>query len=372
MRFGLLSQFAAWLAGPKTPLSFRPDVLHCNDWQTGLAPAYLHYESTKPTPSVFTVHNLAYQGIFPPDVLKKLGLPPESFSIEGMEYYGKLSFLKAGLVYASHITTVSPTYAREIQTEAFGMGMQGLLAARSKDLSGILNGIDMREWNPATDPHLYAPYSADNLAGKTTNKLSLQGELGLQSDAKAPLLGMVSRLAQQKGADVVIEVVPQLLKLGAQFAVLGSGEAKLEAAWRKMAAAHPRQIAVKIGYNEGLGHRIEAGADIFLMPSRFEPCGLNQMYSQRYGTPPVVHRVGGLADTVTNASLENLADGNATGFVIDRLDRNTLVETVRRAMILYRHKLAWQRLMRTGMARDFGWAQSAQQYLGVYQKICRI
>lgn len=371
MRFGLLSQFAAWLASPKSPLDFRPDVLHCNDWQTGLAPAYLHFEGAKPAPTVFTVHNLAYQGIFPSEDLKKLGLPKESFSIDGMEYYGKLSFLKAGLYYANHLTTVSPTYASEIQTEAFGMGMQGLLATRSKDLTGILNGIDMREWNPASDPHLYAPYSADNLAGKVTNKLSLQGELGLQSDAKAPLLGMVSRLTQQKGSDVVIEAVPQLLKLGAQFAVLGSGETKLENAWRKLAAAHPGKIAVKIGYNEGLGHRIEAGADIFLMPSRFEPCGLNQMYSQRYGTPPVVHKVGGLADTVTHASLETLANGKASGFVLDQLDHGTLVETLNRAMILYRHKLAWQKLMRNGMTRDFGWPRSAHQYLGVYKKICR-
>jgi starch synthase len=372
MRFGLLSQFAAWLAGPKTPLDFHPDVLHCNDWQTGLAPAYLHFEGTGLRPTVFTIHNLAYQGIFPPDVLKKLGLPQESFSIDGMEYYGNISFLKAGLFYASHITTVSPNYAKEIQTDDFGMGMHGLLTVRSKDLSGILNGIDMREWNPATDPNLYAPYSADKLDGKAANKLSLQGELGLQCNAKAPLLGMVSRLTQQKGSDVVLEAVPQLLKLGAQFAVLGGGDAKLEAAWRKMAVAHPRQIAVKIGYNEGLGHRIEAGADLFLMPSRFEPCGLNQMYSQRYGTPPVVHKVGGLADTVTNASLENLAIGKATGFVIDQLSRDALVETVRRAMILYRHKLAWQKLMRSGMTRDFGWKQSAHQYLGVYQKICQI
>ncbi len=370
MRFGLLSQFAAWLAGPKSPLDFKPGVLHCNDWQTGLAPAYLRYESAKSTPTVFTVHNLAYQGIFPPEVLKRLGLPQESFSIDGMEYYGNISFLKAGLFYSSHLTTVSPTYAGEIQTEAFGMGMHGLLAARSKDLTGILNGIDMREWNPVSDPHLYAPFSADNLAGKVTNKLSLQGEVGLQTDAKAPLLGMVSRLTHQKGSDVVIEAVPQLLKLGAQFVVLGSGESRLENAWRKLAAAHPGKIAVKIGYNEGLGHRIEAGADIFLMPSRFEPCGLNQMYSQRYGTPPVVHKVGGLADTVTHASLENLANGKATGFVIEALDRESLVDTVYRAMILYRHKLAWQKLMKNGMTRDFSWTRSAHQYLGVYKKIC--
>jgi len=370
LRFGLLSQFAAWLAGPQTPLDFRPDVLHCNDWQTGLAPAYLHFENAPPAPTVFTVHNLAYQGVFPPSLLKDLGLPQESLSIDGLEYYGKLSFLKAGLFYASHLTTVSPAYAGEIQTDAFGMGMQGLLAARRQELTGILNGIDMREWNPAADPHLPAPYSIGNLAGKVTNKLSLQGELGLRADAKSPLLGMVSRLTPQKGSDVVIEAAPQLLKLGAQLAVLGSGDAELEAAWRKLAAAHPGRIAVKIGYNEGLAHRIEAGADIFLMPSRFEPCGLNQMYSQRYGTPPVVNRVGGLGDTVSHASLGNLAEGKATGFVIEQLDADTLTETVKRAMILYRHPLAWQKLMRNCMTRDFGWKQSARQYLDVYREIC--
>jgi starch synthase len=252
------------------------------------------------------------------------------------------------------------------------MGMQGLLSMRSKDLTGILNGIDMREWNPASDPSLYAPYSADNLAGKVTNKLSLQGELGLQTDARAPLLGMISRLTEQKGSDVVIEAVPELLKLGAQIAVLGGGDARLEAAWRKLAAAHPRKVAVKIGYSEGLSHRIEAGTDIFLMPSRFEPCGLNQMYSQRYGTPPVVHQVGGLADTVTNASLANLANGTATGFVIDALSKDTLIEAVRRATILYRHKLAWQKLVRNGMTREFDWKLSAHQYLEVYRQICPV
>lgn len=370
MRFGLLSQFAAWLAGPGSPLDFKPDVLHCNDWQTGLAPAYLRYEAARPTPTVFTVHNLAYQGIFPPDVLKPLGLPPESFSIDGVEYYGNISFLKAGLYYASRLTTVSPSYAGEIQTEACGMGLHGLLAARSQELTGILNGIDLREWDPAHDPHLPAPYSADKLDGKLANKRALQDELGLGPDAHAPLLGMVSRLTQQKGSDVVVEAVPQLIELGAQFAVLGSGEIELENAWSRLAAAHPGRIAVKIGYDEGLAHRIEAGADIFLMPSRFEPCGLNQMYSQRYGTPPVVHRVGGLADTVTHASPENLASGAATGFVIDRLDRASLVDAVHRAMALYRHPRAWEKLMRSAMARDFGWAGRAQQYLDVYEKIC--
>ena len=366
-RFGLLSQFAAWLAGPQTPLDFHPDVLHCNDWQTGLAPAYLHFGKPPRTPSIFTVHNLAYQGIFPPDTLDVLGLPPESFSMHGVEYFGKLSFLKAGLFYATRLTTVSPTYAREIQTEAFGMGMQGLLTARKDVLHGILNGIDTVEWNPSRDKYLDATYSADNLAGKALDKLAIQDELGLDRNPNAPLLGMVSRLTLQKGSDVVIETAPRLVELGAQIVVLGNGDAALETAWQNLAAAHPGKIAVHIGYNEGLSHRIEAGSDLFLMPSRFEPCGLNQMYSLRYGTPPVVHNVGGLADTVVHASLGNLSQGTATGFVVDVLDAPTLFETIRRAFVLYKHKLAWRQLVRTGMAQDFSWENSAREYLGVYQ-----
>ena len=372
LRFGLLSQFAAWLSGSKSPISFRPDVLHCNDWQTGLAPAYLHFEEKRPTPTIFTIHNIAYQGIFPAEVVKELGLPKESLSDDGLEYWEKLSFLKGGVVYANRITTVSPNYAKEIQTETFGMGFQGLLSARKNILRGILNGIDTKEWNPASDPHLDSPYSVENIAGKAINKLALQGELGLQYDAKAPMLGMVSRMTQQKGSDVVIETAPKLLEMGAQIAVLGSGEQKLEAAWRKLANSHPGRIAVFVGYNEGLAHRIEAGSDLFLMPSRFEPCGLNQMYSLRYGTPPVVTKVGGLADTVIHASQENLNQGKATGFVIDQLDKDSLVETINRALILFRHKLAWQKLMKTGMGQDFGWERSARQYLEVYQELCKV
>lgn len=366
-RFSLLSQFAAWLAGPQTPLDFHPDVLHCNDWQTGLAPAYLHFGKPPRTPSIFTVHNLAYQGIFPPETLDELGLPPESFSMHGVEYFGKLSFLKAGLFYATRLTTVSPTYASEIQTEAFGMGMQGLLSARKGNLHGILNGIDPLEWNPATDRHLDATYSAENLAGKSINKLAMQDQFGLERNPNVPLLGMVSRLTLQKGSDVVIEAAPRLVKLGAQIMVLGNGDAALEKAWRNLAAAYPGRIAVHIGYDEALSHRIEAGSDMFLMPSRFEPCGLNQMYSLRYGTPPIVHKVGGLADTVVHASLDNLSQGIATGFVIDTLDVDSLIESIRRAFVLYKHKLVWRQLVRTGMALDFSWRNSAQEYLGVYQ-----
>jgi starch synthase len=369
LRFGLLSQFAAWLAGPQSPLDFQPDILHCNDWQTGLAPAYLHFGKPPRSPCVFTVHNLAYQGIFPADALATLGLPAESFTIDGVEYHGKLSFLKAALFYADRLSTVSPTYAREIQTEAFGMGMQGLLAARAADLHGILNGIDSDEWNPAADPHLAAPYSADNLAGKALDKLALQDELGLDRQPHAPLLGMVSRMTTQKGSDVVIDSVPRLLELGAQLAVLGSGVKPLEHAWQALAAAAPGRVAVRIGYDEGLSHRIEAGADLFLMPSRFEPCGLNLMYSLRYGTPPVVHEVGGLADTVMHASLTNLSQGIATGFVMDRLDADLLTETIRRAAVLYKHKLAWRQLMRAGMMQDFSWENSAREYLEVYEAV---
>jgi len=367
LRFGLLSQFAAWLAGPQTPLDFRPDILHCNDWQTGMAPAYLHFGKAPRTPSIFTVHNLAYQGIFPATTLDDLGLPAESFSMHGVEYFGKLSFLKAGLFYATRLTTVSPTYAQEIQTETFGMGFQGLLTARKDVLHGILNGIDTVEWNPSKDKYLDAPYGLDNLAGKALNKLAIQDAFGLERNPNVPLMGMVSRLTLQKGSDVVIKAVPRLIEMGAQIAVLGNGDSALENSWRKLAADHPGKVAVRIGYDEGLSHRIEAGCDLFLMPSRFEPCGLNQMYSLRYGTPPVVNKVGGLADTVVHASLNHLSHGIATGFVLDTLDVDNLIETVRRAFVLFRHKLAWRQLVRNGMQRNFSWENSAREYLDVYK-----
>ncbi len=358
-RFALLGQVAARLCGPDSPLRWRPDLLHCNDWQTGLAPAYLHF-SGHPVASVMTVHNLAYQGIFPPDLIAQLGLPPQSFAMEGVEYYGNLSFLKAGLYYADRVTTVSPSYAEEIQHEPLGMGMQGLLASRGGRLSGILNGIDSADWNPSSDLYLPCSYSARAPAGKKRCKQALQKELGLAVEAAAPLFGVISRLANQKGLDWITEIIPGLLQRGGQLAVLGTGEKPIEEAFRALARAHPGRVAAFIGYDEGLSHRIEAGADIFLMPSRFEPCGLNQMYSLRYGTVPVVHATGGLKDTV--------GDG-VTGFVFHTPAAAALWQAIERALATYADKTAWRRMMQAGMGQDFSWEKSARAYADLYASL---
>jgi starch synthase len=368
-RFALLSWLAALLASAHSPIGWRPDILHCNDWQTGLAPAYSHFMHGNATPTVMTIHNLAYQGIFPANLLERLGLPQKSFDIDGLEYYGQLSFLKAGLHYADKITTVSPTYAREIQTEPLGMGMQGLLSQRSRDVLGILNGIDMSAWNPASDTHLPASYDAETLAGKRVCKISLQQELGLAAEPDKPLLGVVSRLTHQKGLDLLLPIVPRLIEGGATLAVLGSGEAALETAFRKLAARYPGRAATVIGYDEGLAHRVEAGIDIFLMPSRFEPCGLNQMYSQRYGTPPVVHATGGLADSVIDTDPRRLSGSSATGFVFRDLTSQALLVAILRAQVLYYKKSAWEMIMKNGMREDFGWESSARQYLDLYEGV---
>ena len=358
-RFALLSHTAALLACAQSPLDWRPDLLHCNDWQTGLAPAYLNFMG-RPVPSVITVHNLAYQGIFPPLALPGLGLPPESFSIHGVEYYGNLSFLKAGLYYADRITTVSPSYAEEIQRNPLGMGMQGLLADRRANLRGILNGIDPGEWNPASDPHLPAGFTARGLAGKKRCKQALQREMGLAPDADVPLFGVIARMTHQKGLDLVLAVAEGIVHRGGQLVMLGTGDKALEQAVRDTAARHPGRIACFIGYDEGLSHRIEAGSDSFLMPSRFEPCGLNQMYSLRYGTPPVVHATGGLRDTVQ--------DG-VNGFVFPEPTAHALWVAVDRALAAYADPASWKKLVRAGMAQDFSWIHSAKDYAALYRTV---
>jgi starch synthase len=356
LRFALLSQVAAMLASDASPIDWQPDILHCNDWQTGLAPAYLRLSGSM-TPTVMTVHNLAYQGIFPPETLAEINLPPHSFSIEGTEYYGNLSFLKAGLYYANHITTVSPTYAHEIQQPHLGMGMQGLLASRQHQLSGILNGIDTNEWNPAGDRHLPVEFSARAPAGKKHCKHKLQEELDLEPLADAPLFGMIARMAHQKGLDLVLAVADGIVDRGGQIALLGTGEKAIEIAVRALVARHPGKVAALIGYNEGLSHRIEAGSDVFLMPSLFEPCGLNQMYSLRYGTVPIVHATGGLRDTV---------EDGITGFVFHQPTPHALWLAIERAFDAYAKKPVWKKLMQTGMSRDFSWEKSALAYQALY------
>ena len=363
LRFGLLSRVAAWLGSTASALDWQPDVIHCHDWQTGLAPAYLDHLPGHRAKSLFTVHNLAFQGLFDHAALFELGLPDSAWSINGVEYYGHLSFLKAGLQYADAISTVSPSYAREIQTEAEGMGMAGLLRHRSAQLSGILNGIDTTLWNPATDPHLAKNYSVRRLEGKAANKAALQAELGLEQRADLPLLAVVSRLTEQKGLDLLLEVAPQILKLPAQLVVLGSGGHELEHGWAALALKHKSHCAVTIGFNEALAHRSEAGADIFLMPSRFEPCGLNQMYSLRYGTPPLVRATGGLADTVIDAA--NARRGN--GFVFGPATTAALLEAVQRAIAAWHDPVHWSRLQKRGMNRDSSWEQAARHYAELYR-----
>jgi starch synthase len=365
-RFGQLARVAALLAGASNPLDWRPDVLHCNDWQTGLAPAYLRFAGGARAATVMTIHNLAFQGLFPPEEVARVGLPPESYAIEGVEFWGRMSFLKAGLQYADAITTVSPTYAREIQREPLGFGMHGLLAARSRVLHGIANGIDAAEWDPSTDRLIAQRYDADRLTAKTFNKEALQERLGLPPEGRVPLLGMVSRLTLQKGIDLVVEVAREIVGLPAQLVVLGSGERELESALVGVAKSNAQRIAVRLGYDEPLAHLIEAAADMFLMPSRFEPSGLNQMYSQRYGTPPVARATGGLADTIVDATPEALADGTATGFLFAEESPVALLAAIERAIALYREPKEWRQIQRAGMALDFSWNAAAKKYAEVY------
>lgn len=370
LRFGILSRVAAILGSAYSPLSnWVPDIVHFNDWQGGLTPAFMRFSGAPCAKSVLGIHNLAFQGNCAEDWVQKLGLPYEAYHIHGLEYYGQLSFLKAGVYYADSITTVSPTYAQEIQTPEFGFGMQGLLASRSKDVRGILNGIDTQEWNPAADPHLPCAYDADHLEQKAAVKRSLQQQLGLTEDAKAPLLGVVSRLTHQKGLDLFLECAGALLDEGCQIAILGGGDPSMEQGFRNLANTRPDQVSVTIGYNEPLSHRIMAGADLFIMPSRFEPCGLNQMYGLRYGTPPVVRRTGGLADSVCDTNTASLANGTATGFVFDQPDTWQLHQTIQRALACYRDPETWRTIQRNGMGRDLGWDHSAAAYRDIYRTL---
>jgi starch synthase len=367
-RFGLFSRIAAMLGSAETPISWKPHILHCNDWQSGLAPAYLQYAKA-PARTVMTIHNIAFQGNFPPAVLPELGLPWACYQPEGVEFYGNLSFLKAGLYYAEHITTVSPSYAKEIQSDALGFGMQGLLAHRRKHLSGILNGIDTTEWNPAADDYLAHTYDAGHLSDKAANKRELQKRLGLHVDAKIPVFGLVSRFAHQKGLDIVLAAADKLIALPAQLVLLGSGDVEMQRAALALAHHHSGRIAVYVGFDEGLAHLVEAGADVFLMPSRFEPCGLNQMYSQRYGTPPLVHAPGGLIDTVIDCSAASLANASASGFVFKHMDAASLLAAARHAVAAYKDKKIWKALQQNCMGKDFSWKGSASAYFEIYSKL---
>jgi starch synthase len=369
-RFMLLSRAAAHLSlahtsTASTPLGWQPDILHCNDWHTGPAIALLQQHARRPR-TVFTIHNLAHMGIFDRETFDRLQLPEQFWQEQGLEYYGQCSFIKGGLVFADEITTVSPTYAQEICSAPGGMGLEGLLSQRRGHLVGILNGIQSNVWDPACDPHLKQPYDASSLPLKAVNKTALQRELGLAQRQDCPLLGFVGRLVEQKGLELMLPVLERLLESPAQIVLLGTGEVRYEQALQALAAKWPTQLAVVLAYNESLAHKIEAAADIFLMPSLFEPCGLNQLYSLRYGTPPVVREVGGLADTVTDASDRTLQSGTATGFVFRQPLPGEFLDATRRAIGLWHNKTAWRGIQQTAMAQDFSWQRSAEHYLELY------
>ncbi len=353
----LAAEFGAW-----------PDVVHGHDWQAGPAILFAkrRWGDLRAPKTVFTLHNLAFQGLFPERVVDELGLPRQYYNPEGFEYYGQASFLKAGLALADALSTVSPSYAREIQTPEHGLGFDGLLRARNAVLHGILNGADYDVWNPEKDVYLPAQYSAESLLGKRTCKAELQRELGLPVRADVPLSGSISRLTDQKGFDLILEALPTLLADDVQYVVLGSGDPQLESALRALAAAHPKKLAARIGYDEPLAHRIEAGCDLYVMPSRFEPCGLNQMYSLRYGTPPIVRATGGLDDTIVDFDARSRS---GTGFKFEPYEAGALVACWRRALAAYRNADDFSSLIKRAMAQDFGWPRAAEAYSQLYRSL---
>ena len=371
-RFALLGRVGARLADRLDP-SWSAQVVHGHDWHAGLAPAYLRaaqlHSGRRHAGSVHTVHNLAFQGTFGLEVLGELGLPADFYQTHGLEFHGQVSFMKAGLHYADHITTVSPTYAREIQGEEQGCGLDGVLRARSGELSGILNAVDDAVWNPAVDALIPARYDGKKFAGKGVCRMALQSSFGLGPQTDRPLFGVVSRLTEQKGFNLILEGLPQLLERGGQLVVLGTGEPALVAALVHAAKTYPGAVAVKVGYDEALAHRIVAGVDVMMVPSRFEPCGLTQLYGLKYGSLPLVRKVGGLADTVVDSSLENLDDGSATGFVFERFDARDYVAALRRAFALFKRKREWQQVQRRAMAQAFDWDTAAAQYIEQYERV---
>ncbi len=348
-----------------------PDVLHAHDWQTALTFAYLRFylaadPTYRQTGTLFTVHNLGYAGLFPDSKFPKLGLPHHYFTPSSLEFYGKINLIKSGLVYAGLLNTVSPTYSKEIQTPEFGMGLEGVLQSRRQDLFGIVNGVDYTKWDPATDPYLAQPYDIEHPGGKRFNKAALQQICGLPR-ADIPLAGVISRLTPQKGTDLILEAMGELAGLDLQFVFLGQGEPELEQALKNAATKHPRKISVHLKFDEALAHRIEAGADLFLMPSRYEPCGLNQLYSLRYGTIPVARKTGGLADTIVDASPSNLAAGKATGFLFEGVTGHSLWNAIRLALYLFRERPVWAAMVREAMRADYSWDRSVRQYSRLYE-----
>lgn len=349
-----------------------PDILHCHDWQTSLVPVYLKqlYRDDpfyRQASTVLTIHNLGYQGLFPAEVLAQITLSPNLFSIDGLEFFGKLNLMKGGILFSDFITTVSSKYAAEIQTTEFGYGLEGVLRSRSERLQGILNGIDYDAWNPATDKLIPAPYTPQNLEGKQACKRSLLLRMGVAKPiADRPVIGIVSRFATQKGFDLIAGIASELMQENLYIVALGTGEPQYEQLFRTLAAQYPEKFLVKVAYDNELAHQIEAGADVFLMPSRYEPCGLNQIYSLKYGTVPVVRATGGLDDTI-----QEFDGARGTGFKFSDYSAPALLETIRKALATYRQPAAWARLMQNGMSRDFSWTVSAKAYAEIYEELAK-
>ncbi|MES2354183.1 MAG: glycogen synthase GlgA [Pseudomonadota bacterium] len=368
-RFALLGWIAAQISVGKLHANWTADIIHGHDWHAGLASAYAAAEPGTRPATVFTIHNLAYQGLFPYALYQELGLPPQFFSIDGLEFYGQLSFMKAGLVFADRVTTVSPSYAAEIHGLEEGCGLEGVISSRGGAVRGILNGVDYHLWNPDIDLALIQNYSASNLKGKEACKVALQAEFGLEERPRALLLGVVSRMTPQKGLDLLLDALPEIIRQGGQLVLLGSGDSNLEARFRQAADENPASVAVRIGYDEVFSHRIIAGADVILVPSRFEPCGLTQLYGLRYGTLPLVRRVGGLADTVVDANETNIDNDTATGFVFENADTADLLNAITRAFTAYANEPVWSQLIHRAMAQNFSWDHAALDYVALYREL---
>jgi starch synthase len=380
LRFAALARIAADI-GLGFVSSFVPDIVHAHDWHAALALAYMHYSNRRRPATVMTVHNLAYQGVFPREMLAAIDLPPQSFTLHGVEYYGKIGFLKAGLYFADRITTVSPTYAREILSDEGGMGLGGLLRDRSCDLSGILNGIDTSVWDPATDPHIPGCFYADVSSGfesevlqnRAINKAALQRRLGLQLAPDVLMLGVIGRLSSRKGLDLLLENLPTIVREGMQLVVLGSGgDRSLQYRYRAAAQAHPERVSVTIGHDESLAHLIQAGADALVVPSRFEPCGLTQLCALRYGTVPIVSRVGGLGDTVVDVDDLAIIGGGQTGFKFGPVTAENLAGVLQRACATFHDVAAWRRIQRNGMSIDVSWRNPASRYADLYSSLVEL
>jgi starch synthase len=368
-RFAHFSRVAAAIATGRLVPGWRADVVHANDWHTGLLPLQLGTDVEDRPGTLFTIHNLAFQGLFPSSIIGAVGLLDNLLTPDGIEFHGRVSFLKAGIRFSDRLTTVSPTYAREILTPEHGCGLDGLLCARAGDLTGILNGVDYTVWGPQADRDLPARFTLDDVAGKAVCKREVQRELGLATNAEVPLIIWISRLTDQKMADTALEVLPDVLERNAQVAILGQGDPVLESGFRALAERNPGRLAVRISYTEPLAHRLYAAGDLLLHPARFEPCGLTPLYALRYGTIPIVRKVGGLADTIVDVSEDTLRSEMGTGFMFTQPDGRAMLECIDRALATFQRRVAWRKIMRRAMSQDFSWEASARRYLALYRQL---